>query len=799
MAEIHALPFYRRRWAAMLAAVALLVAMLLVLLPYGVSYGLHKWLLENGGENVGIEDIDLNLFTGRASIHNMQLFAGGKPLLTIPLLSVDLDWLPLFSHQLLLHSVRMEGVEMQVEVAADGRMRLGGIWLPKGDQDAGVENGKQWQEGVEQLEITGTTIDYLAPDLHLLTRLDTLTLRGIRTWTNDDAPLQYRGAVNDAAITLDGSLPPLSEGFGYRGRVQVSALDLGAFAALAQAAVGELAGRLSVDTQLDLLLPADKPLRVTQSGMIRVDGLRFTQAENRVALGSLQWSGDVAVTAADTPLIRALGQLQSGQLAWDVEGNELQLARIENVKLDRLELQESGELALEGIKVSAVALARADDPDSRALFSAAAISLDSLRQESGSTVLGNLQGEDVVALLRREPDGMWELVKLVESLPQGRPDQEPETGDVEAADEPAGRLRLGELRITGNSAIELQDATVKPAFGTRLSLDKVVAGNLDSMQPAQDSPVTIEAHTGKHSKISIKGTIRPFADRPTLKLENHLEGIALTDISPYTVATLGYKLKSGQLDADSNIRIDAGQLEGGNKLTLRGLAVEPVDNAAREQLDASLSLPLGTALNMLRDKHDTISLDLPVSGDIENPDFDISDVVNTAVGKALKKGSMTYLTMALQPYGALITVARMAGDAASKVRLDPVLFDPGSALRRESSDEYLGKVAGIMASRPELNIKVCGVVSESDRATLSVQATAAAVAAAKPGDKKADTKPPEPVAISDEQLLALATERAGVIVDYLVSRHAVTASRLVACQPAIDSTVESTPRVDLLI
>jgi hypothetical protein len=695
--------------------------------------------------------------------------------------------------------VLVDGVSLSIEVAADGSLRIGGITLPVGEQAAGVETGKQWHVGVEQLEIVNTTIDYQAQDLRLETRLDELTLKGIRTWATDEAPLTLAGALNGAGIRLDGALPPLSKGFGYRGSVQVSALELAAFATLAQAAVGELAGRVSVDTQLDLLQLADEPLQVALSGMIRTEALRFTQAGNHVALGSLQWNGDTAVTLADTPRVSASGQLQSGQLAWDVEGNALQMARIETVEVGGIELQESGELALKDIGVRSIALAQADKSDSHALFSAAAVNLDSLQLADGNTVLGKLQGEDVVTLLRRESDGAWEIVKLVESL---RPEQEADSvaTEEESMDQPAGRIRLDEVRISGKSTIEVRDATVKPAFSSRLSVDTAVIGNIDSMQPAQDSPVTIKARTGKHSKISVKGTIRPFAERPTLKLKNHLEAIALTDISPYTVATLGYALKSGHLDADADVRIDAGKLAVENKLTLRGLEVEAVDNTAREQLDQQLSLPLGTALNMLRDKHDTISLDLPVSGDIDSPDFDVSDVVNTAVSKALKKGSMTYLKLALQPYGALITLAELAGEAASKVRLDPVVFDPGAALRPETSTEFLGKVAGILANRPELNIKICGVANESDRATLSIQATAAAAAVAKPADKKKDAAAPvEPVAISDEQLLALAVERAGAITDYLVSAHTVTASRLVACQPAIDSTVESRPRVDLLI
>ncbi|HUT40008.1 MAG TPA: hypothetical protein VM011_01600, partial [Gammaproteobacteria bacterium] len=89
------LPFYRRRWVAMLAAIAVLIALLLVVLPLGLSYGLHKWLLANGGEDVHIEDIDVNLFSGTAAIHDLSLSAQGRSLLVIPSLAVKVEWLPL--------------------------------------------------------------------------------------------------------------------------------------------------------------------------------------------------------------------------------------------------------------------------------------------------------------------------------------------------------------------------------------------------------------------------------------------------------------------------------------------------------------------------------------------------------------------------------------------------------------------------------------------------------------------------------------------------------------------------------
>ena len=70
---------------------------------------------------------------------------------------------------------------------------------------------------------------------------------------------------------------------------------------------------------------------------------------------------------------------------------------------------------------------------------------------------------------------------------------------------------------------------------------------------------------------------------------------------------------------------------------------------------------------------------------------------------------------------------------------------------------------------------------------------------ARRADKPGEKAPVEPVRISDDQLLDLATRRAAAVIDYLVSKHSISASRLAACQPSIDSTPAGKGRVDLLI
>ena len=759
--------FNRRRRLAVVAAVAVFILLVLVVLPFGMSYGLHKWLLANGGDDVTIGDIDFNAFTGRAAISNLQLSADQRTLLTIPRLELDVDWLPLLSRRLVVRSVVVNGVAVEVRMDTDGSMRIGGIRLPDSEPDPVMEPEKTWHVGVDQVAVANTTINYRSDDLQLDTRLDDLRLSGIKTWASEPASLVLSGAINDAAISLDGQLPPLANGTGYSGRVVVDGLELSSFAGLVRDAVSELAGRLSIDSHVNILQSADKHLAFRLSGSVSAAGLSVTQAENQLAFDSLEWTGDVAMPAGDEIRVSANGQVVSIGAAYGVVG-ETSILKVGSLELDTVQLSE------------------------------------------GNIALGTLAASDLVADLQRDRDGEWRVAQAIDSLPE----TEKITADAEtgapADGDPTGNISIDAITISGDSSITLHDASVDPAFDTRLTLTAADIGRIDSASPAQDTPVTIKARTGKHSRIVINGTVQPFAERPTLNLESSLEGIALTALSPYTMYTLGYALKSGHLDADSSIRIDRGKLDIGNKLTIRGLEVTPVDNASRERLDTQMSVPLDTALNMLRDKHDTIRLKLPVTGDINSPDFNVSDAVNTAVGKALKKGSMTYLTLALQPYAALISIVKIAGEVATRVRLEPVVFDAGAGTRRVGSGEYLGKVAGIMEDRPELNVKICGFASEQDRLALGGQSPVdPPIRAAgrlpdtvlKPETDKpaAGTTPPPAVAVTDEQLLELASQRADALTDYLVSEHAIKASRLVACQPAIDSETDAQGRVDLLI
>ena len=884
-------PFYRRTWIAILAAVAILFVLLLVVLPYGISYGLHQWLLANGGEEVQLEDIDFNVFTGKASVTNLDVFVDGQSLLLIPELELDVDWMPLFSEHVDIRAITLEGVKINIAQAADGSLRIGGISLPASEDTSEESNGETWGFRLETLAVNNTSIVYKSPDVQLVTHIESLELDNLVTWASDPARLQLNAVINDAPVMLDGELPPLSDGFGFTGKLSVMSLQLHPFATLAATAVDGLGGQLNISSELDVLFSPENLLTLTHTGEFGLNELALEQAGRQLSYESLLWQGDmkletaidsgslelalqgvmtgkdlgvadkdmqlsyasqqwtgslgvtassgdaptnidlqgklggnslavlipseefsvyhgdflwdgtIAVAAGEEAAVTVAGSLRVDKLGADSDDHKVSLANIKDLSVEKLQLLENGDVSVTGLAINEAVFARnAVEPDGKqgqdgSVLSAGRVSADSIQVTGGNQIaIGVFEWRDMVSYIQRESSGEWRPVRILDTLPFTDANEAAPPDDKEVAAAPAGRVRIDELRVTGDSAFILDDKTVKPPFKMRLTVTEGWVRNIDSGDPEQDSPINIKGRISKYSHITVKGSLQPFAARPTLNLVNHVDGISLPQLTPYTVAALGYALDSGQLDADSTLKINKGVVDSENKLVIRGLVISPVDNESREKLDGSLAVSLDTALGMLRDKNNTIKLDLPVSGDIDSPDFEISDVINTAVGKAIKQGSLTYLKFALQPYGALITIAQLAGDAATKVRLQPVNFTAGEAVPAAESDGYLEKVAGILKDRPEVNIKICGSAVEADRAAMGGSVAADAKDKASASDKAV-------AAVTDQQLLELAKKRAAFVKDRLVIKYGVTASRLVACTPEIDAAEDddNVARVDLLI
>jgi hypothetical protein len=274
------------------------------------------------------------------------------------------------------------------------------------------------------------------------------------------------------------------------------------------------------------------------------------------------------------------------------------------------------------------------------------------------------------------------------------------------------------------------------------------------------------------------------------------------------VQLIGYKVKSGHVDADIELRSLQGELEGKSKFKISNVEVSPADAEIMERFERQLRVPLSTALAVLKDSKNNFKLKVPITGNITDPTFNFTDALNQALVKGMTKAAVSYLKYIFQPYGTMMTVVElgiMAGTKITALRLDPVFFDPGSETFSENALPYLERVAELLKTRPEIRIKVCGLATEADKGDQKETsgkkgpAQPAAVEGS-PDAPEVETYPEQLQPLSaDEQLGGLAKQRAAGIKEYLVKSHGIEDDRLLVCLPEYDAREKATPRVELLV
>ena len=245
------------------------------------------------------------------------------------------------------------------------------------------------------------------------------------------------------------------------------------------------------------------------------------------------------------------------------------------------------------------------------------------------------------------------------------------------------------------------------------------------------------------------------------------------------------------------------------------IKAKAVDAETLAKHNIKQTIPMETALSLLRDSKGNIKLKVPIKGDIADPKFSVGDAINQALLKATTKASLAYLKYALGPYGLAIAAAEVAYMAANKaggIRLEPVKFAAGASDIDATARGYMEKLAAILKDRPEAKIRVCGLAAELvDPAGIQAQAAAAAESTdtekeEPPADEAeedaapalAATTSPAGAVVSIEQLEALAKARSDTIKDTLVNQHGIKADRILICHPEVDKTKEGTPRAEIL-
>lgn len=255
-------------------------------------------------------------------------------------------------------------------------------------------------------------------------------------------------------------------------------------------------------------------------------------------------------------------------------------------------------------------------------------------------------------------------------------------------------IRIGGVAINDGSA-NFADFSLRPSFATAIQQMNGRIGVLDNQQP-QAASVDIQGKVDRYAPMSIKGKLTPFDPLNSLDIATSFKNVELTTITPYSGKFAGYRIRKGRLNLDLHYRIEKGQLNADNKVLVENLQLgERVDSP-----DA-VDLPIRLAVALLKDTQGRIALELPVKGDLNNPEFSVMPIVWQTLRNLVLRAAQAPFKF----------IAGLVG--GSDVDLSTVPFAAGSAQLQGDARQALDTLATALQERPNLRLEVEGQAAQS--------------------------------------------------------------------------------------
>lgn len=277
--------------------------------------------------------------------------------------------------------------------------------------------------------------------------------------------------------------------------------------------------------------------------------------------------------------------------------------------------------------------------------------------------------------------------------------QPPDSGAKTAAAKPVSKdkplgIHIGGIAINDGSA-NFADFSLTPNFATAVQQLNGQIGTIDSRQ-AKPATVDIKGKVDRYAPVTIKGSVNPFDPMARLDIATSFKRVELTTLTPYSGKFAGYRIRKGRLNLDLHYLITKGQLKAENKVVVEQLQLgEKVDSP-----DA-VSLPLKLAIALLKDVDGKISIELPVSGDLNNPQFSIMPIVWQTLRNLIVKAAAAPFKM----IGGLVS--------GGSEDLGTVSFAPGSSDLSKDAEGSLVKLSNALKERPALRLEIEGTAAAS--------------------------------------------------------------------------------------
>jgi hypothetical protein len=153
-----------KMWFRIGIVIGLLVLVVSLMLPYGLSYGVRSWCLAHGADEVSLDNLDFNAFTRTVSLENLNVVVAKETVLSLPQATLHFAWRPMWKKQLSLNQLKLRDATIVLQKTPMNIWRVGGIVVT---DDKNRTTEKPWAYQLTGVELENSHIEYTSKQVSI--------------------------------------------------------------------------------------------------------------------------------------------------------------------------------------------------------------------------------------------------------------------------------------------------------------------------------------------------------------------------------------------------------------------------------------------------------------------------------------------------------------------------------------------------------------------------------------------------------------------------------------------------------
>ncbi|WP_019026858.1 DUF748 domain-containing protein [Colwellia piezophila] len=289
----------------------------------------------------------------------------------------------------------------------------------------------------------------------------------------------------------------------------------------------------------------------------------------------------------------------------------------------------------------------------------------------------NKQGVMNVATIRKE-----RMEQRQEAVDEGKP----------------AVVNLKHFQVNSSSVL-YTDYSVSPRYKMRIDPLQITITGLSSDVNSRAN-IDLQGKINKFAPLKLKGSVNLLSETLYSNFNLLLNDVQMSDFTPYSGTYVGREIDKGKLNLNINYLIEDQALNATNTVF-----IDRFHLGDDVQSDVATSLPIGLAVSLLKDSKGEIHIDMPISGNLNDPDFSYGKLVWQTLGNLIIKAVSSPFSL-------------LAGLVGSDEDLGSIEFIAGNPTPDQAMITRLNLLKKALLQRPELQLEVSGCYHEQDSEAL---------------------------------------------------------------------------------